>query len=176
MSRVSRLVYDCNRPPSAKDAIPEKSETIDAPGNHSLSDQEKAQRATEIYDPFRTLLRQTLDRLPKDTALVTIHSFAPVWYGQRRDVELGLLHDADDRLAISMHAIAPNDVDARLNAPYSAKDGVTHSLREHAVPRGLRNVMIEVRNDLISTPAGVTRFADILSDMLTRALTPEVST
>jgi predicted N-formylglutamate amidohydrolase len=170
VSRVSRLVYDCNRPPSAAGAIPERSEIVDVPGNVGLSDAARAARVSEVYEPFRALLKTTLDQFRASPVLVTIHSFTPVWFGQPRDVELGLLHDSDDRLARAMLANAPDGLDARLNAPYSATDGVTHTLREHALPRGLQNVMIEVRNDLISDPTGVTRFADILASMLTSAM------
>lgn len=169
-SCVSRLVYDCNRPPSAPDAIPEKSEVIAVPGNAGLSDMSRAARVAEVYDPFRALLTQTLDAFDRQPVVMTIHSFTPVWFGTARDVELGLLHDRDSRLAQTMLEATPSGIDARLNAPYAASDGVTHTLREHAEPRGLHNVMIEVRNDLISDPAGVARFADILSDMLLAAL------
>jgi len=34
---VSRLLYDCNRPPSSPDAIPKRSEIIDIPGNHNVT-------------------------------------------------------------------------------------------------------------------------------------------
>ncbi|MFA8384747.1 MAG: N-formylglutamate amidohydrolase [Pelagibaca sp.] len=169
-SRVSRLVYDCNRPPNAPGAIPEKSEVVEVPGNVDLPDAARAARVTEIYDPFRTLLKATLDGFAEPPVLVTIHSFTPVWFGQLREVELGLLHDRDDRLARAMLAEAPDSLDARLNAPYSVTDGVTHTLREHAIPRNVQNVMVEVRNDLISDSAGVARFAGILDTMLTRAL------
>ncbi len=169
-SRVSRLVYDCNRPPSAVGAIPERSEIVDVPGNVGLSDVARSARASEVYEPFRTLLEATLDQFDRPPALVTIHTFTPVWFGQPRDVELGLLHDRDDRLARAMLANRPDDLNAQLNAPYSVTDGVTHTLREHAIPRGLQNVMIEVRNDLVSDAAGVARFADILNTMLTKAL------
>jgi predicted N-formylglutamate amidohydrolase len=169
-SRVSRLVYDCNRPPSAPSAIPERSEVVDVPGNVSLSDVARDARVSDVYDPFKDLLRTTLDRFTTPPLLVTIHSFTPIWFGQPREVELGLLHDSDDRLARAMLANRPDGLDARLNAPYSVTDGVTHTLREHAIPRGLQNVMIEVRNDLISDASGVARFADILSAMLTKAL------
>lgn len=174
-SRVSRLVYDCNRPPSARDAIPERSETVDVPGNQRLTDADRSARVTEVYEPFREMLRRTLDRFAEPPALVTIHSFTPVWFGQPRAVELGLLHDSDDRLARAMLAAAPAGMDARLNAPYSVTDGVTHTLREHAIPRGLRNVMIEVRNDLISDAAGVARFTEILCAMLSGALAIRVA-
>lgn len=173
-SRVSRLVYDCNRPPSAPGAIPAKSEVIDVPGNANLTDAQRAARVTHVYDPFRTLLRDTLDGFTTPPAIVTIHTFTPLWFGEPRKVELGLLHDTDDRLAQAMLAHAPRDLDARLNAPYSVTDGVTHTLREHAIPRGLQNVMIEVRNDLVADPAGVTRFANVLRTMLRSALAEKV--
>lgn len=175
-SRVSRLVYDCNRPPSAPGCIPAKSEVVDVPGNIALSEQDRTARVTEVYTPFRTLLKSTLDTFETPPVLVTIHSFTPVWFGQPRDVELGLLHDSDDRLARAMLMAAPDDLDARLNAPYSVTDGVTHTLREHAIPRGLQNVMIEVRNDLISDATGVARFSAILGQMLNSALATQVGT
>ena len=175
-SRVSRLVYDCNRPPSAPDAIPPRSEVVDVPGNQNLSDAARAARVAEVYEPFRTLLKTTLDSFKTPPILVTIHSFTPIWFGQPREVELGLLHDSDDRLARAMMSKRPDGLDARLNAPYSVTDGVTHTLREHAIPRGLQNVMIEVRNDLISDANGVARFADILSTMLTSALATQEAT
>lgn len=175
MSRVSRLVYDCNRPPSAPDAIPVKSEVVDIPGNAHLDDAARAARVSDVYAPFRALLDTTLDRFDEPPALITIHSFTPIWFGAPREVELGLLHDRDDRLARAMLALAPDDLETRLNAPYSVTDGVTHTLREHAIPRGLQNVMIEVRNDLISDAAGVARLDAILSLMLTSALQTQVA-
>lgn len=174
-SRISRLVYDCNRPPSAADAIPARSEVIDIPGNAGLSDTDRAARVAEVYAPFRDLLHTTLDGFTEPPTLVTIHTFTPVWHGQPRAVELGLLHDSDDRLARAMLDAAPKDVDTRLNAPYSVTDGVTHTLREHAIARGLQNVMIEVRNDLVADAAGIARFCDILCAMLTTALPPKVA-
>ena len=41
---VSRLVYDCNRPPDAPDAMPSKSEIFDIPGNAHLSQSERDSR------------------------------------------------------------------------------------------------------------------------------------
>lgn len=172
-SRVSRLVYDCNRPPDAPGAIPAQSEVIEVPGNLDLSDAARAARVAEVYAPFRACLQQTLAGFKAKPALVTIHSFTPVFFGQPREVELGLLHDSDDRLARALLAVAPEGVVTRLNAPYSVTDGVTHTLRDHAIPAGLQNVMIEVRNDLIRDAAGVQRFAEMLADMLGQALTKQ---
>ncbi|WP_292294669.1 N-formylglutamate amidohydrolase [Marivita sp.] len=174
-ARISRLVYDCNRPPDARDAIPSRSEVIDVPGNSDLSETDRAARVSEVYEPFRSLLATTLDGFKAPPVMMTLHTFTPTWFGVPRNVELGLLHDVDDSLASTMLDAAPAGVDVRLNAPYDATDGVTHTLREHANPRGLLNVMIEVRNDLVSDKTGVARFADILGDMLTRAMARQVS-
>lgn len=172
LARVSRLVHDCNRPPGAPDAIPARTERIEVPGNRNLSGDQRAARAREVYEPFHATVSEVLDRFARPPALVTIHSFAPVWHGARRETELGLLHDDDNHLARAMLAAAEPAVRTELNRPYSAADGVTHTLNLHATKRGLRSVMIEVRNDLLADAAGVTRIAALLERMLTAALSP----
>ncbi len=170
-SRVSRLVYDCNRPPTAPDAIPPKSERFDVPGNENLSNARRTARVAEVYEPFRDLLSRTLDTCPAPPVLITIHSFTPIYRGQPRTVELGILHDSDDRAAqLLLEAAHGSGLDTALNEPYSATDGVTHTLREHGLKRGLPNVMIEVRNDLINTPAGVNRISGLLAPMLAQVV------
>ncbi|WP_457647094.1 N-formylglutamate amidohydrolase [Profundibacter sp.] len=151
-STVSRLVYDCNRPPEAPGAMPKRSEVFDIPGNQNLNEAEKAARVATVYEPFRTLLADTIATSPTPPVLVTIHSFTPIYLGKRRDVEIGILHDRDTRLADAMLDLAPKhtELNARRNDPYGPEDGVTHTLKLHALPNGLMNVMIEVRNDLIA--------------------------
>ena len=152
-SCVSRLVYDCNRPPEAASAMPERSELIEVPGNRGLSQADRDGRTQAIYQPFCDAVAQVLDRRGPETVVVTVHSFTPVYFGKPRAVELGLLHDADSRLADAMlgHAGKLANRKTARNEPYGPADGVTHSLQLHAVSRGLANVMIEVRNDLLAT-------------------------
>ena len=83
--------------------------------------------------------------------------------------ELGVLHDDDTRLADALLAAMPAGLAARRNEPYGPADGVTHTLRLHALPTGRRNVMIEIRNDLIADEAGIARFAALLSGLLAGA-------
>ena len=56
--RVSRLLYDCNRPPDAESAVPEVSEVHPIPGNQGLSAEAKAARAARFYAPFREALAE----------------------------------------------------------------------------------------------------------------------
>ncbi|MDP2082544.1 MAG: N-formylglutamate amidohydrolase [Pseudotabrizicola sp.] len=172
---VSRLIYDLNRGPDRPDAMAARSEVHDIPGNHALTPESRLHRTEALYLPFHNTLHGEIARrlaLGRATVIVTIHSFTPVYHGQARAVEFGVIHDADDRLsrAIVADAQAKTDLGCALNKPYSAADGVTHTLRLHATPYGLLNAMLEIRNDLIATPEQVAVMADSLAPVLQRAL------
>ena len=165
----SRLLYDCNRSPDQKDAIREESDGIVIPGNKGLSAVEKNQRIQQFYRPFKEKVASTAR---DNSIIVTIHSFTPVYSGEKRDVEIGILHDADSRLADALLSVAENatNYDVRRNEPYSASDGVTHTLKVHAIDKGRLNVMFEIRNDLIRDVNSQKSVADILCNLLRQAL------
>jgi predicted N-formylglutamate amidohydrolase len=173
--RFSRLIYDCNRPPDSPGAMPETSEIYAVPGNRNLTAGERRARTEELYVPFHDAVRALIGERRargQDSVIVTIHSFTPVYNGRQRAVELGILHDADSRLADRMLAAA---ADAPLyrterNEPYGPEDGVTHTLVLHGIANGLRNVMIEVRNDLVADDAGQGVMADYLAGLLQLSL------
>lgn len=168
-ARTSRLVYDCNRPPDAADAMPARSEVVEVPGNAGLTPAQKAERIRSYYEPFRLALSQILAGLDAPI-LVTVHSFTPIYHGALRDVEIGVLHDSDARLADALLATADTGHTVRRNKPYGPADGVTHTLKEHALPGGFLNVMLEIRNDLIAHEGAQAAMADTLSSWIRRAL------
>lgn len=171
-ARFSRLVYDCNRPPEAEGAMPSKSEVFLIPGNRNLTEANKNARVDEIYNPFKQAITDKVaDRKSADrpTVLVTIHSFTSIYFGETRKVELGILHDSDSTLADTI-LNGNADLKMRRNQPYGPEDGVTHTLKLHALPNGLLNVMIEIRNDLIVTTKEQKNMAAELSRMLNSAL------
>lgn len=168
-SNVSRLAYDCNRPPQAHDAIPERSEIHDIPGNTGLTAAQRQARVDAYYRPFERLLEERIAAHPVEPVIVTVHSYTPVYRGVRRDVEIGILHDDDARLADALLRVA-DGFDIRRNEPYGPGDGVTHTLRRHAVSNGLLNVMLEIRNDLIADPQACRAMAGTLHGWLEAAL------
>jgi len=163
---VSRLVYDCNRPPDAPSAIPEQSETYTIPGNTGLSETDIAARVNNVYKPFsQTLSTQIAANRATLDLMVTVHSFTPVFHGHTREVEIGILHGKDSRFAKAMMTTAAqlqSPFTIRLNEPYAASDGVAHTLDAHGTANGLMNVMIEIRSDLIATPEQQTAMANHL--------------
>ncbi len=169
---ISRLVYDCNRPPDAPDAIPERSEVFEIPGNTALSDAARDARIAQVYRPFSSMLTEQIGvHRAHLRMMVTVHSFTPIFRDQMRAVQIGILHGDDDRLAQAMMQSIPADLDmnVQLNEPYSAADGVAHTLNRHAVPYGLPNVMIEIRNDLIESTAQQANIAQVLAHWVTTA-------
>ena len=169
---ISRLIYDCNRPPSAFNAIPSKSEIYDVPGNINLSDKEFLRRVAEVYEPFHEAVAKQLMSVT-DPIIVTIHSFSPVYHGMKREVQIGILHeDLDSRLADSMmmSPMKPKDFLVMRNEPYGSQDGVMHTLREHALSQGRLNVMIEICNDLLETNTEQIKVTTMMADWITDAV------
>lgn len=167
---VSRLVYDCNRPPEAPDAIPEISEIHPVPGNRRLSSAKRSARVEGVYEPFRARLAAEI-AARRPGLMVTVHSFTPVYRGARRDVQIGILHGRDPAVARAMMSATPDDaaLDIRVNEPYGPEDGVAHTLDLHGAANGLASVMIEVRNDLLATPEAERAMAALLAPWIRRA-------
>lgn len=173
--RFSRLLYDCNRPPESPSAVPEVSEIYQIPGNTGLSAADRQARVEQFYMPFRDTLADVVEwrvMQGRPPVLVTVHSFTPTYMGVQRAVELGVLYGADTRLADALLEATKDEANLiiRRNEPYGPADGVIHTLDEHAVSRGLLNVMLEIRNDLIADRDSQTKMADWLAGCLTKAL------
>jgi len=155
--------------------MPARTENIDIPGNAQLSSEAVQERIAGVYRPFESAVETLLDArkamlLP--SVLVTIHSFSPIWFGKPREVELGLLHDSDSRLADVMLNLADECSSFKTcrNQPYGPEDGVTWTLKRHALPRGLLNVMIEVRNDRLLDVSGFKSVTATLLELLNRSM------
>ena len=155
--------------------MPEKSELIEVPGNAGLSAAQRDERTQAIYRPFCDAVTAQISaraNRAQPTALITVHSFTSVYYGETRETEVGILHDSDTALADAMLKAADKLTHRAVhrNLPYGPEDGVTHSLQIHGLANGLPSVMIEVRNDLLQTPEQIAIIGDELCAMIRSAL------
>lgn len=173
--RVSRLVYDCNRRPADPRSIPQKAMFGSVPGNLALAEEDRRSRVKRFYEPFcRTLsdcLKYRMSK-PRRPILVSVHSFAAIVNGIWRGSKIGVMNDpADARLADAI--FAANEIDANgdmvRNQPAGPDDCSTHTLHEHALPRGLLNVMFLVRGDLVGDRVAQQKLATRLSRLLREA-------
>ena len=168
---VSRLVIDCNRSPDVGSLIVTASEGQPVTANLAVSEAERSRRLERIHAPYHDAIDSCLAlrsaaRLP--TALVAVHSFTPVYFGKARPWQVGIVFDADRRLADLL--LEGLDADPALtvgiNEPYSPADDVYYTVARHAGPRGLPAAMIEIRNDEIGDAAGQRDWADRLAKIL----------
>jgi predicted N-formylglutamate amidohydrolase len=170
-STVSRLVIDCNRPLDAPDLVPETSETTVIPDNRGLDQAARAERVAISHQPFHAVLDELVTaRLAAGRAawLVTIHTFTPVYRSVPRPWHVGILHDADERLAGPMIA-AFGRLDGVVvgdNQPYSPADRVYYTLERHGRSRGLPCAMVEIRNDGVGDADGQRLWAERLAAIL----------
>lgn len=163
--RYSRLVIDCNRPTGAADSIPPVSDGTEIPANIGLSEAQKAQRAAEIFEPFDAALREAI-RTRRPKAIFAIHSFTPTLGGVLRPWDIGFLYRKDETTspALERYLIeAAPDLNIGMKEPYRISDASDWFVPVHGERNGIAHSLIEVRNDRISHPEGVTRFADLLA-------------
>ena len=167
----SRLVIDCNRDPKVAASIPRLSESVDIPGNLTVSEADAAARRSEIFDPYHRRVRQLLDERAaqqRPTILVAQHTMTDVYKGVRRDMHAAVLYNRDRRFAglvLDMLRREPGLIIAD-NAPYFVSDATDYTIPQHGEARGLPHVEIEIRQDLVTDEAGQSEWAG----RITRAL------
>jgi len=168
---ASRLIIDCNRAADAPSLIVTESEGRPVAANRGLSEEERSRRLANIHAPFHDAIDACLTRRMssgRPTALIAIHSFAPVYFGKARRWQVGILFDDDRRLADLLIRELETDTTlvVGINQPYSPADGVYYTLGRHAKIWGLPAAMVEIRNDEIGDEAsqrsGASRLGYIL--------------
>jgi predicted N-formylglutamate amidohydrolase len=170
--RYSRLVIDCNRPPTAASSIPRISEATDIPGNENLADDAAEARRREVFDPYHRRIGEAIDRRLRDgvpTVLVALHSFTPVYAGIARPWHIGTLYQRDTRLPQLLLKLLRREAGLVVgdNEPYAVSDETDYTIPVHGEARGLMNSGIEIRQDLIVEQAGARQWADRLARVFT---------
>lgn len=168
---MSRLIIDCNRPLDAPDLIPEVSETTKIPGNQQPDEDETARRIALSHAPFHAAIDRLIEerlRARRETWLISVHSFTPVYKSIQRPWHVGILHDDDERLSTPLIAAlaAGGGITVGDNQPYSPADRVYYTLARHGRSRGLPCAMIEIRNDDLADESGWTKWAERLAGIL----------
>ena len=170
----SRLVIDCNRDPEVPSSIPEISETTAIPGNRGLSKAARTTRIDAVFRPYHARIAAALDQRAaagQATVLVALHSFTPLFKEVARPWHAAVLYNRDARLARPLFELlsAEGGLVVGDNQPYAVSDLTDYTVPVHGERRGLPHVEIEIRQDLITEPAGQADWAERLARLLPAA-------
>ena len=171
LAGFSRLVIDNNRSPDDPTSVPEISDGVIVPGNRGITAADRTARLDAIFTPYHAQVDEKIeDLLAAGPApmILSIHSFTPVMRGEERPWHVSVLWKSDPRLpqAILQHFRSKPGICAGDNVPYSAHEGYGYTVECHAEPRGVANALLEVRQDLIDTAAGVAEWGEMLTEVL----------
>ena len=161
MQNYSRLVYDCNRPKHASDAIVTTSDDTPIPGNQSIDDGQRTLRYREIFKPYDDALTWIFSVHPRRAAF-SIHSFTRIYHGQVRPWHAGILYRKDLGTArILLEALQARLPEAviGMNRPYDIREISDWFMTRHAERLGITHGLVEICNSLIRDPKGQDEWA-----------------
>ncbi|NNE21546.1 MAG: N-formylglutamate amidohydrolase [Rhizobiales bacterium] len=171
LTKFSRLLIDPNRGLDDPTLIMRLSDGFVVPGNAEIDDSERQHRIAAYYQPYHDEIASLIDEAFESgvvPALLSIHSFTPMWKGTPRPWHAGLLWDARDR-RFSDAMVEALSADPYLvvgdNEPY--RGGLPgDTVDVHGTHRGIASALLEVRQDLIGDDAGVAEWCARLAQIL----------
>lgn len=175
LAGYSRLIIDLNREVDDPTAIPPVSDGIVIPGNQVLDAAQRAWRINTFFHPYHAAISARLDEFAAagvSPAVIAVHTCTPVMGGIARPWHIGVLWDKDPRIPLRLlsglgqiEGLCVGD-----NLPYSGRHPHDFTIDFHAEARGLAHVGIEVRQDLLQSPADALHWAGILAKGLAEPL------
>ncbi len=176
LSTFSRLLIDPNRGADDPTLVMRYSDGAIVPGNARADEAEIDLRIRRYWRPYRDAAQAMTDAMlanGKPPAIVSMHTFTPDWRGFKRPWKVGVLYDDPAPMArtllraLAEDGLAPHEIGD--NEPY-AGGLIGDTIDAVATARGLLNVLIEVRQDLVATPRGAEVWGDRLARLIPSAI------
>lgn len=179
LSTFSRLLIDPNRGADDPTLVMRISDGALIPGNARVDAKEIEKRKLFYHEPYHQRIADELlviekEREGKAAFLFSIHSFTPVWRGNKRPWQVAILWDSDPRMPVPIIERLAQDSSLTVgdNEPY---DGalLNDCLFRHGTSKGRAHALIELRQDLIADKAGVDewvlRLVPVLQEQIANA-------
>ncbi|MDB4975744.1 MAG: hypothetical protein JWN48_4085 [Myxococcaceae bacterium] len=163
LARFTRLLADPNREESHADVFRTQADGEPVLLNLGLDEADKARRIEGYHRPYHAAVDAALAAVDAPV-LLSVHSFTPLYQGQPRDVQLGVLFNRDQTEALALGAALSAQLDeVAYNEPWSGRMGLIYSAERHADRHGRRALELEVRQDLAVQPAYRARLVRVLA-------------
>ena len=168
-ARFSRLLLDPNRPLTSDTLIRLQCDEEDVDLNKNLTKEEIELRTNLLYNPFHSAITEIIKE-KKVKMVFSIHSFNPIYEGNVRELEVGVLFDIEDEIgSIVTESLVKDGIKAVENEPYSGKQNLMYSPVSHREEIQYENPLaleLEVRNDLLADKQMRTKIATSLAKAL----------
>lgn len=171
LGEVTRLLVDLNRSPSHPRVFSEWSQVLPA---------EDKQRLLERYhvSHFERVLALLREQSPERPLLhIAVHSFTPLWEGELRPTDVGLLYDPARSLESTwahhwQRALRQtSSLCIHRNAPYrGTADGLPTRLRRLFADPLYAGIELELNQSLLTTPRARMRLCQLLELTLSSSL------
>ena len=170
LAGFSRLLIDPNRGADDPTLVMKLSDGAIIPGNRNADAGVIADRIARYYQPYHGAIADRIAAARAQgvsPALLSLHSFTPVFQGHERPWHIGILWDRDGRIAqpLLQSLTADGNLCVGDNLPYSG-ELTGDCMYQHGTQNGLAHVLIELRQDLIADPHGVAHWAQLLAEHL----------
>ena len=132
-------------------------------------------RIEEIHRPYHAAISHEIDQrqaMGLATIVISLHSFTPMLDGTSRPWEIGVLHNGgrDDFAKLLLAGLrAEGGINVGDNVPYRM-DATDYTVPLHAFRRDLPYAELEIRQNLIASPAGQKQWCATLANALPAAL------
>ena len=164
LARFTRLLADPNREETHDDVFRTLADGEPVLPNSALDEADKARRLVGYHRPFHAAVDAALAAVDAPL-LFSVHSFTPLYQGERRQVELGVLYNRDEADALLLGArLAQHFAQVAYNEPWSGRTGLIYSAERHANQHGRLALELEVRQDLAVDPQYRAALVRVLAD------------
>lgn len=166
LSRFTRLLADPNRPEDSPTLFRDVAEGHPVELNRDLAAQERERRLFRLWRPYHRTASEVV--AASDTPVVlSVHTFTPVYEGEPRELEVGVLFDTERGLAEGVaEVLREAGLRVALNEPYSGREGLIFAVDRHARANGRHAVELEVRQDLAVEEVFRRKLVDALGPWL----------
>ena len=169
VGEYSRLVIDLNRGKSDPTLIPEIVDKKLVTRNINLSNIDKRERVTKIYDEYHKRIKKIIKK-ENIKILISLHSFNPIFKNKKRNIHFGILSNQDRKLSEHMlNEMRRRKLKVGDNEPYKG-NLIGDTMYSHGLKNNLPHTLIEIRNDLLSTPVKINRISATLKKVIVKSI------
>ena len=169
IGEYSRLIIDLNRDILDPTLIPEIVDRKIIAKNLNLSNYDQRKRISEIYNKYHRKIKKTINQ-NNITTLISLHSFNPIFKTKKRNIHFGILSNQDKTLSnCIITEMKRRKLRVGDNEPYEG-NLIGDTMYKHGLRNNLPHTLIEVRNDLLSSPTKIHRVSALLEKVIKNSI------